>query len=269
MRGFDTAAAGMIAQSRRQQMLTNNLANMKTPGYKADKAVLRSFPEMLISRLGGDTPGAKKVGALSTGVYMQEMIPNFRQGPLEETGKPTDVALIQGNLPVNPETGQPGALFFTVQTADGLRYTRDGHFTIDGQGFLTTAKGQYVLDANGRKINLPSDEFKVLENGTVVVGDTPITKIGIAFAANPNQLTKVGGGLFRLQGKTEALPAAQNNPNVGFQLSQGYLEQSNVAPERTMTDLSATYRAFEANQKVLQAYDRSMEKAVNQVGRIG
>lgn len=268
LRGFYTAAAGMITQNRRQQMLTNNIANMNTPGYKADQSAIRSFPETLAARIGGDSPGAKNIGSLSTGTYLQEMVPDFGEGPLKETEKSTDVSLIQTNVPKDPQTGRPGALFFTVQTAQGPRYTRNGHFTVDGKGVLTTASGQAVLAANGQRINLPNDHFQVSSDGTVTVNGTSVAELGIAFAADPNQLAKEGTSLFRAAGNNGALPSAVNNPALGYHIQQGFLEQSNVSPEQAMTDLTTTYRAFEANQKVLQAYDRSMEKAVNEVGRI-
>src|SRR5690554_8122228 len=99
LRGLYTAGSGMIAQQRRQEMLTNNLANANTPGYKADQASLRSFPNQLIKALGTDHMqkyGTNRVGELSTGVYMQERTPNFRQGDINETRNNTDIAILQG-----------------------------------------------------------------------------------------------------------------------------------------------------------------------------
>ncbi|MBM7645884.1 flagellar basal-body rod protein FlgG [Scopulibacillus daqui] len=268
-RGFYTAAAGMIAQNRRQQMITNNIANANTPGYKADQAALKSFPEMLLSRLGGDQSGTRKVGPLSTGVYMQEVIPNFIQGPIKQTNNKTDIAFVQSNLPANPRTGRKGALFFPVETPSGVKYTRNGHFTIDGQGYLATdGGGGYVLDSEGNRIQLPTGKFQILDDGQILINDQPFAQIGVSYAADPNRLIKEGSTFFRTE-NGQALPAANNNPNINFKLKQGALERSNVSIEQEMTDLMSTYRTFEANQKVLQAYDRSMDKAVNEVGRLG
>lgn len=267
LRGFYTAAAGMISENRRQQMLTNNLANTNTPGFKADQGSLRSFPEMLIERINGDKPGAAKIGSMSTGVYMQETIPDFSQGPIKQTGLNTDMALIQKQLPDGGTSQAPHTLFFTVQTDQGPRYTKNGHFTLDGAGNLTTTEGRYVLNAQGNTIQLPSSDFKVLENGTILSNGAPAGQLGIAYAANANQLVKEQNGLFRSTGGP--LPSAASTPNVSFAIQQGALEGSNVSPEKTMADLMTAYRGFEANQKVLQAYDQSMDKAVNQVGRIG
>jgi flagellar basal-body rod protein FlgF len=276
LRGLYTAASGMLAQQRRVEMLTNNIANANTPGYKADQAALRAFPELLLSRLDEETvpgrpprsfPLQPAVGSFNTGVYMQELIPNFSQGDIKETGQPTDIALVNGTLPVDAATGQRGALFFVVQNENGdIRYTRNGNFTINPQGFLTTNDGWYVLDENGRRIQLPSTNFTVSADGTITVANRRIARINIAFAANPNTLVKEGNGLFRSNNGT--LPSALGNPNVTYTLKQGFIERSNVDLDRSMTELLSAYRAFEANQKIVQAYDRSMDKAVNEIGRL-
>ena len=276
-KGFYTAASGMIAQQRRTEMLTNNMANANTPGYKADQSSVRSFPEMLLSRLAYETiPVDKKLtgnsltpmGGLHTGVYVQETNPLFSQGDMKQTDLKTDIALVNGNLPINQDTGLPGSVFFTVQNGDGdLRYTRNGNFTLDGQGFLTTSSGNYVLNENNQPIQLESDQFVVSENGAVLENNVEVARLGVAYSDDPSgQLVKEGDGLFRANG---AIANAYNENNVGFAFKQGYTESSNVDEGQTMTEMLATYRSFEANQKVLQAYDQSMGKAVNEVGKIG
>ncbi|QIQ32109.1 flagellar hook-basal body protein [Parageobacillus toebii NBRC 107807] len=276
LRGFYTAASGMMAQQRRIEMWTNNIANANTPGYKSDQAALRAFPELLLSRLDKATVPTKTprsfplqptIGSINTGVYMQELIPNFRQGDIKETGQPTDIALINGTLPVDAETGKEGTLFFVVQNENGdIRYTRNGNFTLNPQGFLTTNDGWYVLDENGRRIQLPSTNFTVNADGTIVANNIRIARINIAFAANPNTLVKEGNGLFRSE--NGVLPSALGNPNITYTLKQGFLERANVDLNRAMTEMLSAYRAFEANQKIVQAYDRSMDKAVNEIGRL-
>lgn len=276
-KGFYSAASGMLAQQRRTEMLSNNMANANTPGFKADQSALRSFPEMLLQRLdhnsiptqkGLNFPLNTSVGSVSTGVYMQEAIPLFLQGDIRDTGLQTDVALLDINMPLNGENGFPGTTFFRVTGPTGEeRYTRNGNFTIDGQGYLTTASGLYVLNEQGARIPLSSDQFTIDENGVLTGEAGETTRLGIAFAANPQMMIKEGDGLYRIDGG--ALPNASTVQGVQFKLQQGYLERSNVDVSRTMTDMMTAYRAFEANQKVLQAYDRSMEKAANEIGRIG
>lgn len=276
-RGFYTVASGMLSQQRKTEMLTNNMSNANTPGYKADQASMRAFPEMLMDRMDATSiptekklslPFNQRVGTLNTGVYMQETIPSFVQGDLQETGRGLDVALLDGSMPVDEETGIRGSVFLTVEGPDGSpRYTRNGNLTVNGNGFLTTNSGFYMLDENGERIQLESDQFTVGENGQIVVDGNAVATLGVGYSDNPNLLVKQGDGLLATEGNV-ALADAYDEPNVSFATKQGFLERSNVDASRTMTDMMSAYRAFEANQKVLQAYDRSMEKAANEIGRV-
>lgn len=276
-RGFYTVASGMLSQQRKTEMLTNNMSNANTPGYKADQASMRAFPEMLMERMDSTSiptenklslPFNQKVGALNTGVYMQETIPSFLQGDLQETGRSLDIALLDVSMPANEETGSMGSVFLAVEGADGNpRYTRNGNLTVNGNGFLTTNSGFYMLDENGERIQLDSDQFTVGEKGQILVDDNVVTTLGVGYSENPNRLVKQGDGLFATEGNVP-LPDAYEEADVSFTTKQGFLERSNVDASRTMTDMLSAYRAFEANQKVLQAYDRSMEKAANEIGRV-
>ncbi|MBH9966667.1 flagellar hook-basal body protein [[Bacillus] enclensis] len=275
-RGFYSAATGMLAQQRKTEMLTNNMANANTPGYKADQASMRAFPEMLLERLdsaqvatekGLSIPFNQKVGKLNTGVYMQETTPNFLQGDLQETGRNADIALINGTMPIDGDTGVQGSVFLTVEGAEGPHYTRNGNLTVNGNGFLTTNSGFFVLDENGNRIQLQSDDFKIGDNGEILVDEAEVARLGIGYSENPNTMIKQGDGLFATEGNA-ALPNAFEAEGVIFSTKQGFLERSNVDASRTMTDMMTAYRSFEANQKVLQAYDRSMEKAANEIGRV-
>lgn len=273
-RGFYHAASGMITQQRRVEMFTNNLANINTPGYKADQSSVRAFPEMLLQRLetekspsGQVTTKMSPVGSINTGVYVQDLTPTYKQGDLNKTELNTDVALNNIFMPTNAE-GITGSIFFTVENPDGgVQYTRNGNFTLDGYGFLTNANGHYILDTAGNPIQLTSDQFTVTADGWIQQGGQNVARLGIAFAENPNELAKSGEGLFQWN-NGQALPSAYENGQVSFVLQQGYLERSNVDATETMTQMLAAYRTFEANQKVLQAYDRSMDKAVNEIGKI-
>ncbi|KAB2336538.1 flagellar hook-basal body protein [Cytobacillus depressus] len=271
-RGFYTVASGMAAQQRRTEMLTNNMANANTPGFKADQSTLRAFPEMLLQRFdqqniptenGLKLPFNKKIGTLNTGVYLQEAIPNFIQGDLKETGLQTDLALLNVSMPAN------GSVYFTVAGANGdQQYTRNGNFTVDGDGFLTTASGHFVLDETGNRIQLASDRFTLSEDGVLTGENGKRARLGVAFAEDSNRLIKQGDGFYRTE-NGNTLPTAYNVAGAQFKLQQGFIERSNVDVGKTMTEMLSAYRAFEANQKVLQAYDRSMEKVANEVGRVG
>lgn len=265
LRGFYTAASGMISQQRQQDALSNNLANVNTPGYKADQALMQSFPEMLLAEMGSKQgalgskglPYKRNVGSLSTGVYVQEMIPEFSQGSLRETGLDTDVALVHHELP-----DENGSVFFMVQGADGTTgLTRNGNFTVDQEGYLVTNEGLYILDQAGNPIQTGGQEFVISPEGMIntVAGQTIL---GTTYIENAHQLEKLDNGLFA--GVEGVIP-----PNGSFTLQQGFLEESNVDLMQVMTQMMESFRMFETNQRVLKAYDQSMEKTVNDIGRIG
>lgn len=276
-RGFYTVASGMIAQQRRTEMLTNNMANANTPGFKAEQSTIRSFPDMYMSNLnktriptkdGFNINGISPQGPISTGIYMQETLPLHTQGQLLETELTTDIALIDGNLPTDAETGLPSAIFFTLENPEnGELYTRNGNFAIDADGFLTNPSGYYVLDTNGNRIELQSDDFQVTNAGIIMEDGNAVATLGVSFAENAGALMKQGDGLFVTE-TGENLVAANGAAGVTYSMQQGYVEGSNVDTARAMTDMLTAYRAFEANQKILQAYDRSMEKAVTEIGRV-
>ncbi|TYR80155.1 flagellar hook-basal body protein [Priestia megaterium] len=275
-KGFYTATAGMLSQQRRTDMLTNNMSNVNTTGFKADQSSIRAFPEMLIERLEieklstsrSPSIGHKEeIGRLNTGVYMQEIIPNFMQGDLQETTHSTDIALVEREIPLGDE-GAKGGLFFVVQGPDNtFRYTRNGNFTLDQAGFLTTNSGEYVLDRSRKPIQLQSENFKVDNQGNITEDNVLIAQLDIAFANNLQNIVKEGNGLYRTN-DDQPLPTALENDAIEYTLNQGFIERSNVDASQTMTELLTAYRAFEANQKVMQAYDRSMDKAVNEIGRV-
>ncbi|MBA2175290.1 flagellar hook-basal body protein [Halobacillus locisalis] len=272
LRGFYTAASGMIANQRMQETLSNNMSNAYTPGYKADQGTMRAFPELLIEQMGTtsiptsrglDLPVRKEVGSLNTGVYLQETVPSFSQGDIRETGISTDMALVQGNVP-----DESGFVFFNVRNENGEEsYTRNGNFTVDGEGFLTTNQGMYVLDDTGNPINTDGLEFDVSEEGVVAVGDQQIP-LGLSYTPNANDMIKQGNDLYQPGEEAAPLVDARANPEITYDVRQNVLESSNVDPARTMTEMMNTYRSFEMNQRVLKAYDQSMQKAVTEIGRL-
>ena len=276
-RGLYTATSGMMANNRQQQILTNNLSNANTPGFKEDQTVFRAFPDQLIKAMETGKKGTKdpqNIGTLTTGVYAQEGIPSFLQGPLKETGNLTDIALLDELLPVNPETQQKGTMLFAVRGEnDEVRYTKNGSFAVNAEGALITSDGFPVLGENMEPIQVNSTDFTVQDNGQVILADgTQVSQLWIGYTENPQQLVKEGQNLLRWQGDADQAPqnvedVALLNNSQSF-IKQGFIEQSNVDLTRTMTDMMTTYRGFESNQKVIQAYDRSMEKAVNEIGRV-
>src|SRR5699024_3755866 len=263
----------MLSQQRVQEALSENVANVNTPGYKADEAILRAFPEMLLKKMGSNEPGlgqgphqtrsGETIGSINTGAYVQELIPHFDQGPIRETGQPTDLALVDGELP-----DENGRLFFTIENEDGdTRYTRNGHLTIDSEGFLTTNDGNYVLDDNANRIQPNGMDFLVTSDGGVQA-DGMNVNIAIAYIDNTDDMVKDEHDLFALEAD-DANAQDARELDMTFSVMQNTLERSNVDIEKTMTNMMSTYRLFEQNHRMLRAYDENMGKAVSEVGRLG
>jgi flagellar basal-body rod protein FlgF len=281
LRGIDTATSGMLALQRKQDALTNNMANAETPGYKQDASPLRAFPELLLERIHDqqdNKPGQRPtIGTLTMGVYNQETLPLFTQGSLVSTNQPFDVGIQDQQLaPVmqNNEMIKPSA-FFAVQSADGgFHLTRNGQFSVNANGQLTTSTGELVLGRNGAPImdaDLTSGDVMIRENGEIIVHPNDpnqvrtVGSIGMVMVNDPNQLVKEGNGLFQLEGANPGM-IEQNNP-AGLVLQHKMLEQSNVDLPQTISEMMANIRLYEANQKVLQAYDKSLEQ-LNSIGRV-
>ncbi|MCA0991132.1 flagellar hook-basal body protein [Guptibacillus hwajinpoensis] len=269
-KGMYTATSGMMASERKQQFLTNNLSNAETPGFKQDEATFRSFPEYLMKERNTNTPPNSTIGTLQTGVYTQEGIPNFSSGSLKETRKQTDLALIDENLPIEAETSKKGLLLFGVRLEDNaIRYTRNGNFSVDEEGFLSTSEGYQVFGEDLQPIQLTSDSFTVTDSGTIIEENGDEQQMWIGYTDDPTNLTQQGNGVFAWEGDEADAPInIQTTDITEYAVKQGYLEGSNVDMTTTMTDMLNTYRLYEANQKVLQTYDQSIDKAVNDVGRV-
>ncbi|GAB2721347.1 flagellar hook-basal body protein [Paenibacillus thermoaerophilus] len=295
IRGLYTATAGMITSERKHQLVTNNIANLNTVGFKASHAVARSFPEVLIGIINGGEGQAQgqPIGRLHTGVFAEESLNLHVQGDLRATGNPTDFA-IRSNIQVPGvqfdasgkgvnaagETVYQPQAFFAVRNGEGqVRYTRDGQFIVDDAGRLLTSEGYEVLGLNNEPIVFGADTapgaVAVGPDGRFVSAVTGAPLLGADGQAlggllvvridNPYMLIREGNGVFRLEEGADAVPVTAQD---AVEVKQGYLERSNVDAAQSMVDLMAAVRAYEANQKVVQAYDRSLEKAVNEVGKV-
>lgn len=259
IRGLYTSASGMLAESIRSDVASNNLANVNTTGYKKDTTIMASFPEMLMMRVNDQRKGevqAPIIGTLGTGALVDEVITSHTQGQLKESSSPFDLAIA-------------GEGYFAVEKSPGEElYTRNGSFTIDGEGYLVTNQGYYVLGQAGRIMIEGADsagDFTVDSNGNIAVkGETVDTLQLVSFgdpaqpAVRP-QLTKVGESLFTAAG--------QGTPAEG-KVMQKYLETSNVNAITEMVDLITIMRSYEANQKAVQAHDKTLEQVINDVGRV-
>jgi flagellar basal-body rod protein FlgF len=292
LRGLYSATAGLIAQQRKHDSATNNITNLNTAGFKQVNVVTRSFPEMLISLVnGGPGQTTKTIGTLNGGVFAEEGLDTFLQGDIMPTENPTDIAILS-NIQVpglqfdasgkaindqGEQVFQPQA-FFTLANAEGEeRYTRDGKFSVNENGEWVTPTGNRLLGVNGLPIVIDSlsGNFQISPNGRIfdtatgqqvlAADGTPLT-IRVSVIENPHQLVREGDGNYRLDPNAE--PARLLRADDTVELLQGYMERSNVDSTAQMVDMMSALRAYEANQKVVQFYDRNMDKAVNEIGRV-
>ncbi len=281
VRGIYTGASGMQAQMHKMDALSNNLANADTTGFKKDTSVQKAFPELLISRLNdngvhrfpfGSDDTAPVVGKLGMGVEYNESFTVFEQGSLKQTDNPFDLAL--------EDKG-----FFTIDTPYGERYTRNGSFTLGKEGMLLTKEGYPVMGEEGpifiKKNNFTIDrEGNVFQNGELsndpkrlvsMEGndwkDTEkVDRIKIIGFDKDRHIKKMGSSMW---GATEDSGAAQIlNGSNRPQVSQGFVESSNVNPVYEMVNLITVNRAYEANQKVISTQDTLTGKLFNNVARV-
>lgn len=255
IRGLYTGASGMLAEMARTDVISNNMANVNTTAFKKDRTIFRAFPEMNIHRIHDPVPaGLDKVvdprpfiGMMGTGVMLDEINTDFTQGHLITTSNPLDLAI-------------RGEGFFQVQTPEGIRYTRDGSFSLSSNGYLVTKEGYYVLGENGPLQLLQTGDITISQQGEVFVNDEYIDRLNIVTFADLNQLQKQGDNLYF----TDAVPEPLQDADV----VQGALEGSNISIVAEMVDLISAFRAYEANQKVIQTHDTTLDRAINDVGRI-
>jgi len=247
LKGLYNAASGMLAQIRKMDVITNNLANSSSTGYKGD---ITYFD--LSSAIGKQPPGIQLASQFlsNSPVLFMRHSTDFSPGDLQKTDNPLDIAL-------------KGSGFFVVQTPNGIRYTRNGNFSRNSQSQLVTANGFPVLGQKGVPIFINGRDIEINTLGEVFVDGQQIDTLRIADFSPPNVLNKEGNGLFKLIDAT-----VQENPATGVQVCQGFLENSNVSPVTMMAELIETMRGYEAYQKVIHLFDETLEKMNNEVGQV-
>ncbi len=254
IKGLYTAATGMNVQSKKMDVISNDLANVNTTGYKKDTTVITSFQETLMKRINDmqhNQPNNGRIGSMSLGAKVAEVYTQFTQGSVRNTGEITDLA-IQGDG------------FFVVNTPNGEAYTRDGNFSINQNGDLVTSEGYSVMGQAGA-ISFGEDFLSqggnvvIKENGEVYLDSEYIDTLDLANFADTRALTKMNDNLY-----------SSTAPRTEFtgSLIQGFLETSNVNSVTAMVDMITVSRTYEANQKVLQTHDTLLGKAVNDLANV-
>lgn len=267
-KGVYTALSGAIAQSTKLDTIANNLANVNTPAFKRDQQLFQEYLtanekppnanqiprdvaaiESFYNMQGGDKSFVDSKGTFT----------DFSQGGLKPTGNALDVAI-------------DGKGFFEVATPGGVKLTRSGNFTMDGNGQLVTKQGHPLLSSGGEGGADPASRVirfqgtgpvSISDSGEVFEGAESRGRLSVVNVNNPDSLLKQGNSLYTF--KADIAPDMTNvaSPSV----KQGFLESSNVNIVQEMTDMIATNRVFESTQKAISAYDQMADKMVNVVGK--
>jgi len=214
-----------------EQMRQDQIANDLANASTPGYKADRVTQRAFADLLLSNTQSGQVVGGLTTGVAADRMVTDTSPQPLRDTGEPLDLAIA-------------GDGWFGIQTANGTRYTRNGQFTAAGDGTLTDQLGNPVLGRSGQPVKLGAS------------GHVDAQDVAIFTLASP---AKQGDNLF--SGDASAGPATSS-------VRTGALEGSGVDPARTMVDMIASFRAFEAGQKVIQAIDESLHKTAAQVASV-
>lgn len=240
-RGIYVALSGTLAQERRLETLTNNLANVNTPGFKKDKAVFTIDTPPVDRQM---RPGA---GILKDKIFVEtsRIFTDFSTASQSRTGNTLDLAL-------------SGDGFFEVMTPNGPRYTRNGSFRVGESKELVTSEGFKVMGDTG-PIRIDGGEVRVEKDGSVSVGDNSVGKLKIVDFSKPYALKKEAENLY--------LSQAQAAP-TSAEVRQGYLEEANVSIIREMTAMIDTMRGYQSYVKVIQSMDEATGKVINEVGRV-
>lgn len=259
MKGIYTPLSGSIAQERVLEVISNNLANLNTTGFKGENVSFTVLdPEPKENYKTPFAPASFKFD-------IQEMMPlrgnemhyvgvaevkrDLTQGPVIQTKNPTDLMI-------------GGKGYFTINTDEGLRYTRDGGFSLSPDGVLMTRAGHPVLGEKGN-IYLRSGQFSVNGRGEVYQNKEFVDRLVLHDFKDDKSLERVGSNLFFFGG-----PEEDRTRLVDAHVEQGMLEGSNVNAIKSMTAMIMAHRSYEAYQKAVSNYDSMLDKSANTIGEV-
>lgn len=258
LKGLYTAWTGMVNEQNRMDIMTNNLANASTVGFKKEGSTSQAFDDILLTKIKdasmGDSKIVQPLGFNNPGVKIGENYTDFTQGSFRITDNTYDLAIAGEGF---------FALEFTNKAGEtSTMYTRAGQFTLTTDGYLVNEDGDYVLDVQNRRIQVdPLQDARIDNSGTIWQNDNAVAQIQVADFEDYNYLEKYGETYYRpIEGATLTQADAQ--------IKSGYLEMSNVQIVSEMVNMIAITRAYESNQKIIQTYDSSLQIAVQQLGRL-
>lgn len=266
MRSLWTAASGMKGQQLNVDTISNNISNVNTTSYKRERAEFKSLLYQTMERASLDDSDTGQPVNLQVGLGVKPIATSkmFTTGNLQKTEVNTDLAI-------------EGQGFFMIKTGDDeVSYTRDGSFKIsvgEGENFLVTSEGYYVLDTNGDPISIPNtvavSNIAIGEDGKITYKSLDGTiedlgvNIGLVQFPNPQGLESIGGNLYSTTSASgEAIAEGDGEVNRS-KLAQGFLEMSNVNIADEMVNLIVAQRAYELNSKAITTSDEMLQQANN------
>jgi flagellar basal-body rod protein FlgG len=259
VRGFYEAASGVLAQQRNFNVISNNIANATTVGYKAEALIGSSFAEHLVARVGDGMIGQRRnIGPATFFTTNIDEYTDFTQGSIEQTGRDLDMALVGENV------------FFMVDSERmGEVLTRNGQFSVDAEMNLVLPGVGLVLDEDGAPITLDSGSIRVDAAGGIRYvnaageeGDEEIARIGVYLAEDTGALENAGQGFYRSE---DALDVAAV---TGYRVEQYAIEKANINMAMEMSKVIAGQNLYNACTQVVKMYDQLNEALVTQIGRV-
>ncbi len=253
--GFYNLTSGMLTQNRNLNVISNNMVNIQTAGYKRDKMVSNTFEEEMLYRTGRTNKDIQEeLGVTSKIRTAERTYVNYEQGSFDPTGGIYDFAL-------------SGRGFFCVDTENGVRYTRNGSFNVDSEGYLMLNTLGRVQGEGGQPIQIDNEDFQVSADGTIRVVDRDgstreFGKLRIVDFEDYEQLHKEDYGVFSTDQAARELEEGETT------VLWKTLEHSNVDMVEELTSMMTAQRALQSAAQVLKMYDQIMSKSSTDVGRL-
>ncbi|MHA6287045.1 flagellar basal-body rod protein FlgF [Maricaulis sp. CAU 1757] len=233
---------------RSMDVVANNIANANTAGFKVESVLLESQP----AHTAESSEGPSDINYVNTWGLGRD----FRQGEMELTGRPFDVAI-------------EGDGFFAVETAGGEQYTRDGRFHTDNAGQLVAFDGAPVLDAMTRMpifLDPAAEETLIQDGGAIVQDGVEVARIGVFEVANRAEMSKQGNGRYTVPPTDD--PADAPQALIDANVHQGFVERSNVQSIIELTDMMSIMRSYQSVSKFLSEAEDLNKRAIERLGRV-
>ena len=249
-KGFYNLTSGMLSQTRRLDIIANNMTNIATPGFKSEHYTDSTFREVMISRVGNlDKRNPQELGMESYILAPDELYTDYSQSSFEETGLTLDFAIY-------------GEGFFAIQSNNQTVYTRSGSFTLDTEGYLCLNGLGRVLDDQGQPLQLATDRIRADKTGALYTDDAMqnfLGRLGVYAFPDNQQLERNEDGMFVGNG------AQLNNEAV---IHHRTIERSNVNMIQEMINMMSAQRALQSAAQMSKIYDQVITKATSEIGRL-